>query len=127
VTDNPQELLAGLRREVASLLGLIDTSVKPRPFHIRAAHESNPGPVWRPAEKWTVRCIDPDEGSPISVFVTTPDSWDDDFRAHSPEEARRIAMALLAAADWADEQQAQVIHLDTRRDSGTGDPKVIRP
>lgn len=122
--EDPQRLLAGLRREVAALLGQIDTSVKPRPTYIRRPDQLNPGPVWRPAEKWTVRCIDPDPdpGSPICVFVTSPDSWEDDFRAHSPEEARRIAMALLAAADWADEQQAQVVHLDSRRgdqESGT--------
>lgn len=114
MTD-PRELLAGMRREVAELLAQIDTSAKPRPTYVRASHQTNPGPVWRPADKWTIRCID-EHDLPCSVYVTSPDQvWDDDFRAHTPEEARRIAMALLAAADYADEQQAQVIHLDNRR------------
>lgn len=97
--------LAEIRREVAGLLGDIDTRVRPKPDRIDPGPRL-PGPVWEPAIGWTIRVIDPDE-TPASVFVCHPHMWDDDIVPADPIDARRIGMAWLAAADWADKLRAR--------------------
>jgi hypothetical protein len=92
--------LAEFRHEVAQLLGDIDTRVRPKPCRVETGQHL-PGPVWEPAEKWTVRVVDPDD-TPASVFVNHPHIWDDDILPLDPATARQIGMAFLAAADWAD-------------------------
>jgi len=89
--------LAEIRQEVAALLGDIDTRVTPAPDRIDTGHL--PGPVWEPTDGWTVRVVD---DSDPCVYITHPHVWDDDILPHDPVTARRIGMALLAAADWAD-------------------------
>jgi hypothetical protein len=108
------ERLAALRQEVAGLLGDIDTRVRPRPGRVETGQHL-PGPVWEPAEKWTVRVVDPDD-TPASVFVNHPHIWDDDITSLDPIEARRIGMAFLAAADWADRVRAREINRETSDD-----------
>ncbi|MFC3986502.1 hypothetical protein [Streptosporangium jomthongense] len=100
--------LAEVREELAGLLGDVDTRVRPKPSRVVPASEPLPGPVWEPAEKWTVRVVDPDE-APICVFVTHPQIWDDDILPIDPAVSRRIGMAFLAAADWADRVRAREI------------------
>ncbi|MEV0382363.1 hypothetical protein [Nonomuraea sp. NPDC050643] len=99
--------LAELRQETAGLLGDIDTRIKPRPDRI-VEGKHLPGPVWQSADRWTVRVIDPDETA-ASVFVNHPHCFDDDVIPLDPSEARRIGMAFLAAADWADKIRAREI------------------
>lgn len=101
--------LAELRQEAAGLLGDIDTRVRPKPDRIEPADERKmPGPIWEPAEKWMLRVVDPEDVT-ASVFVNHPHIWDDDLFALRPGEARRIGMAFLAAADWADKVRAREI------------------
>lgn len=40
-------------------------------------------------------------------FVCHPHMWDDDIVPADPIDARRIGMAWLAAADWADKLRAR--------------------
>lgn len=105
--------LAEIRREVAELLGDIDTRVKPKPVEVIPAGEKLPGPLWRPAPTMAVRVVDPDE-TPASVFVSHPYLWEGDLHALDPDDARRIGMAFLAAADWADRVRARDINEETR-------------
>jgi hypothetical protein len=112
--------LAEVRQEVAELLGDIDTRVKPKPDRINPAGGKLPGPVWEPVpgpdraweaeprRRWLIRVVDPDE-SPACVFVTHPHIWDDDILPIEPDDARRIGMAFLAAADWADKVRSRAI------------------
>jgi hypothetical protein len=99
--------LAEIRHEVAGLLGDIDTRVKPRPDRIEDGKHL-PGPIWASADRWTIRVVDPDE-TEASVFVNHPHCYDDDIFPLEPSEARRIGMAFLAAADWADKIRAREI------------------
>jgi hypothetical protein len=99
--------LAELRQEAAGLLGDIDTRVKPKPDRIEEGKHL-PGPVWTAADRWTIRVVDPDE-TPASVFANHPHCYDDDIVPLEPEESRRIGMAFLAAADWADKVRAREI------------------
>ena len=96
--------LAELRQEAAGLLGDIDTRVKPRPDRMEEGKHL-PGPVWMSADRWTIRVVDPDETA-ASVFVNHPHCFDDDIVPLDPADARRIGMAFLAAADWADRVRA---------------------
>ena len=104
--------LAELRQEVAGLLGDIDTRVRPKPGRIEDGRHL-PGPVWEPVEKWTVRVVDPDE-TPASVFVAHPVMWEEDIFPLDPIDARRIGMAFLAAADWADRVRSREIAEEAR-------------
>lgn len=111
-----EQTIATLRDQLAGLLSQIDTIPKPRPNVITRPPERHPGAAWLPAKWWTVRTIDDDELGPVCVFVTTPEHHEleapDDFIAVRTDEARRLAMALLAAADWADGLAAGVTQLD---------------
>lgn len=108
--------LAELRQETAGLLGDIDTRVRPKPDRIGPSGDKLPGPVWEPVagaerdpnRRWRIRVVDPDE-TPACVFVTHPYIWEGDIYPIDPETARRIGMAFLAAADWADKVRAREI------------------
>lgn len=93
------DVIADLRLRIASLLGLIDSGTKPEPHGVIPPEERNAGPVWKPGGKWRIRAVDEDDDS---IYVTTPLDWDGDFSALSLEEGRRLAMAILAACDWAE-------------------------
>jgi hypothetical protein len=121
VTD-PQIALAAFRAHLAGLLAQIDQGPELRPDQIVPTGESNPGPRWDPAPRWTIRAIDePELPEQPHVYVTTPHhhAWEEstDFTAIATDEARAVAMALLAAADWADGLSARnVTHLDAVRE-----------
>ena len=68
------------------------------------------GPIWRPAPTWTVRVVEADL-DPICVFVSHPHLWDDDLEPLRTEDARRIGMAFLAAADWAERIQSEAVEV----------------
>lgn len=98
------EAIDGLRSQVRSLLGLIDTARRPEPNGIVPPSARNPGAVWKPAPKWSVRAIDED-GCDDAVFVSTPQHWGGDFTAVPLDEARALAMSLLAACEWAEKRE----------------------
>jgi hypothetical protein len=112
VTCDPIDVL---RDQLAGLISQIDSSHKPRPDEIVAAGDRNPGPVWHPAGRWTVRALTDDEMPPTCVFITSPEHFKFDFDALRTGDARKLAMAILAAADWADGLAAGVTQLDGRR------------
>lgn len=95
------EAIAELRAQVRSLLGLIDTAKPPPPSGVIPPGKPNAGPVWKPAAKWLIRSLD-EEGDGF-VYVTTPLDWAGDYSAMHPDDARALAMALLAASDWAEQ------------------------
>lgn len=118
------DLVADLRQEVAGLVAKIDTiGPPPPPDEYRSHDDYNPGPAWIPVtipsgRQWIVRIIAESEAIG-TVFVATPDApcrdRDPDLLALDPTQARRLAMALLAAADRADTDMAGVIRLNSRR------------
>lgn len=120
--DETLAAVALLREQVAGLLSRIDSSAKPRPDVITPPGARHPGPQWHPADRWTVRCITDDETGPVCVFVTTPEHYGGDFDSIRTGDARKLAMALLAAADWADGLAAGVPQLDAHRTDPLSQP-----
>lgn len=119
------EEIARLRDQIAGLLSQIDTAAKPRPNVINKAPHPVPGPEWEPVSgkygTYTIRVSDPDEDPTVPVVhVVWPDAqWSGDMDALRSTEARQLAMALLAAADWADGLATGVAQLDGRRPEKT--------
>lgn len=116
-----EQTIARLRDQIAGLLSQIDTAAKPRPNVINKAPHPVPGPEWVPVSgrygTYTLRVSDPDEDPTVAVVhVIWPDDQDTgDMDALHSSEARCLAMALLAAADWADGLAAGVTPLDGQR------------
>lgn len=122
--------LGQLRRELRHLVALADSAERPKPTTINPPGHPMPGHEWRIAQEapfavrpplWLVRSVDDPETSD-SVYVAQPDpyvsyDWERqlDFVPMSPLEARRLAMALLAAADRAEHLTANVPRLEDRR------------
>jgi hypothetical protein len=122
--------LGQLRRELRHLVALADSAERPKPTTINPPDHAMPGHEWRIAQEapfatrpplWLVRSVDDPETSD-SVYVAQPDpyvsyDWERqlDFVPMSPLEARRLAMALLAAADRAEHLTAGVPRLEDRR------------
>lgn len=115
--------LAAIRAELAALMAQIDTGELPAPDRIRHGGrtgnpmEQEPGATWEPAHKVKIFTVDTPDGSG-AVFVTDvryglvdKAEWE----AFKVDEARRLGMALLAAADWADQHRADVPRLDVAR------------
>ncbi|MFF5261322.1 hypothetical protein ACFY4C_20460 [Actinomadura viridis] len=125
-----QSQIAALRAQIAGLLSQIDTAAKPRPTAVTWPPEPSPGATWYPAKSWTVRTIDDDLLAPRFVYVTTPEHFrfeaSRDFDSITTDDARRLAMALLAAADWADGLAAEATPLDARRATSTS-PREASP
>jgi hypothetical protein len=115
VTDTDRHVHA-LRDQLAGLISQIDSSAKPRPDKVNPADHRLPGPEWHPEKDWVVRCVDNDHDLPTSIYITPPALYDDgDLEALRTDDARKFAMAILAACDWADGLSAGVTPLDTRR------------
>lgn len=124
--------LAELRRELMELVAIADSAERPRPDVVNPPGHAMPGHEWRVSQHvlpghrpplWVVRTADGEATKP-AVYVAEPDrvrdyDWADrlDFTAMAPTDARRLAMALLAAADRADHQAAGVPRLEDRRAS----------
>ena len=122
--------IAQLRRELVHLVSLADTAERPKPDVINPPDHGMAGHEWRIAQEvpsgrrpplWVVRTVD-DPDTRDGVYVAQPDpyvtyDWERqlDFVAMSPLDARRLAMALLAAADRADHLTADVPRLEDRR------------
>ncbi|MFE7972979.1 hypothetical protein [Streptomyces shenzhenensis] len=122
--------IAQLRRELAHLIALADTAERPKPDLINPPDHSMAGPEWRVAQGapigvrpplWVVRSVDEPE-TRDGVYVAQPDpyvtyDWERqlEFVPMRPVDARRLAMALLAAADRADHLSRDVPRLEDRR------------
>lgn len=122
--------LAEIRRELRHLVALADSAERPKPDTIHPPEHAMAGHEWRVAQEapfaarpplWVVRSVDEPE-TRGSIYVAQPDpyvsyDWERqlDFVAMSPLEARRLAMALLAAADRADHLTAGVPRLEDHR------------
>lgn len=123
--------LAEIRTELARLVAIADTSERPKPDVINPAGHAMPGHEWQIAQHvyastvrpplWVVRTAD-DSDTPHAVYVAQPDPYvryeghEPDFISMLPLDARRLAMALLAAADRAEHLSAGVPRLEDRRD-----------
>jgi hypothetical protein len=117
-----------LREQVAGILSHLDTAYLPSPARIRGKHEGLPGPEWtvestrrrRDFTQWRVHAVD---GESDAVFFHSPDAmFDQDVEALKIVEARGIAMALLAACEWAERHRPpppDVPVLATRRNRKT--------
>jgi hypothetical protein len=119
--------LAQLRVELRHLVALADTAERPKPTRINPAGHPMPGHEWVVDQRiiakdfqgkptWWVRTVDDPEVAD-AVFVSSPDGMapGEDFISMPVEGARRLAMALLAAADRADHQALGVTRLEDRR------------
>lgn len=122
--------LGQVRRELARLVALADTAVRPKPDVINPPGHAMPGHEWRVTQEapfaarppmWVVRSVDEAETRDC-VYVAQPDpyvtyDWERqlDFVPMCPVDARRLAMALMAAADRADHFAAGVPRMDDRR------------
>jgi hypothetical protein len=120
-----------IRRELAHLVAMADTAERPKPDVINGPDHAMPGHEWRVEQHvrvdrhrppiWIVRTVDEEETRDL-VYVAEPDpyrvhDWMDrlDFTPMQPVDARRLAVALLAAADRAEHLTAGVTRLEDRR------------
>ncbi|WP_181785362.1 hypothetical protein [Streptomyces phytophilus] len=114
-----------MRAELERLVSLANTAERPKPTAINPPDHAMPGHEWTVTEQhphttrvhaWVIRTVDDPECA-NTVYVSTPDSTNpgDDFGCMSPIDARRVAMALIAAADRAEHVTARVTRLEDRR------------
>ncbi|MGW4803048.1 hypothetical protein [Kitasatospora sp. NPDC004272] len=128
--------MAQIRHELAQLVAMADTTGRPKPDVINPPGHAMAGWEWRIAQDvpvdrhrpplWLVRTVD-DPDVRDCLYVAEPDpyrvhDWLQalDFTAMTPTDARRLAMALLAAADRVDAQAAAVPSLVDRRRKRAG-------
>ncbi|MFD9249546.1 hypothetical protein [Streptomyces bottropensis] len=134
----PDLSLSDLRRELHRLVAIADSAERPKPDTINPPEHSMPGHEWRVVQEapfatrpplWVVRSVD-DPETRDCVYVAQPDpyvsyDWERqlDFVPMSPMEARRLAMAILAAADRADSVSQGVTSLGAWRTQKTDPPE----
>lgn len=117
--------LSELRAELRELVALAGAADKPKPdYELPPKHGMAPGHEWvidyrahdlyDQTRLWQVLVRNSDEVADC-VYIHTPDSMPGDYVCAPTLEARRLAMAILAACDRAEEQSAGVTHLDARR------------
>jgi hypothetical protein len=119
--------LAELRRELHDLVSLADSADRPKPNRINGPDHSMPGWEWDLREQshpytsrdytWVIRTLDEQDTADGKVYVSTPESMfpGEDFVPMYVSDARRLGLALLAAADRAHHQAAGVTRLEDRR------------
>ena len=122
--------LADIRRELHRLVSVADSAERPKPTRINGPDHAMPGHEWDLREQahphtdrdfvWVVRTLDEQNTADGLVYVSTPESMypGDDFAPLYASDARRLAMALLAAADRADHQALGVPRLEDHRKAG---------
>lgn len=126
MTDTDGLTLGQLRRELAHLVSLADSAEHPKPSTTNPPDHPMPGQEWTVVEHghpytqrtfgWVIRAVD-DPMHSDAVYVSSPDCTNpgEDFTPMTPTDARRLAMALLAAADRADHLTAGVPRLEDRK------------
>lgn len=127
--------LTDLRRELHRLVAVADSAERPLPTRHHPADHSMPGWEWDLREQahpyssreyvWVIRAIDEQNTADGLVHVSTPESMfpGEDFVPMYASDARRLAMALLAAADRADSVSHGVSSLSARRTAKTAAPE----
>lgn len=130
--------LADIRQELHRLVAIANSAERPKPDTINPPEHGMAGPEWRVMQEapfasrppvWVVRSVD-DPETCDSVYVAQPDpyvtyDWERqlDFVPMHPSEARRLAMALLAAADRADSVSQGVTSLGAWRTAKSDPPE----
>lgn len=119
--------LADIRRELHRLTAIASSAERPKPTRINGPGHPMPGHEWDLREQahphtrrdfvWIVRTADEQNTADGLVYVSTPESMypGEDFTPLYASDARRLAMALLAAADRADHQALDIPRLEDRR------------
>jgi hypothetical protein len=119
--------LGDIRRELRRLTALAESGERPKPTRINGPDHPWPGHEWDLREMprpygsreyvWVVRTADNQEAADGMVYVSTPESMapGEDFVPMYTPDVRRLALMLLAAADRADHQAANVPRLEDRR------------
>ena len=107
--SDAKRLLAELRGEVDELVAQLELVTEPlQPDEIERERSDLLGPVWVAVEgrhskdipSWRVRVIDSDQHF---IYMHHPGfSYASDFEPFTVSEARKLAMALLAACSWAE-------------------------
>lgn len=127
--------LADLRDELRRLVAIADSAERPKPTRINGPDHAMPGHEWDLREQkhpygnrdyvWVIRAVDDQETADGKVYVSTPESMypGEDFVPMYASDARRLAMALLAAADRADSVSQGVTSLAARRTQKTDPPE----
>lgn len=105
---NPRATIADLRAQLMDLAeSVTGYAPPPQPDRFERRNHHKIGPEWHvpnfQAEVGhTVRALDHDE-EPRAVYIEGGSfSYGGDMEAFTTREARALAMALLAAADWVD-------------------------
>lgn len=89
----------------------LDTATLPAPDVVRSRRDDRPGCEWRPAQGWRVLTAGGDPADAGAGCVYLDHTCDDmasgwgipgDWEAMRIEDARRLALSLLAAADRAE-------------------------
>lgn len=127
--------LKDIRAELHRLVAIADSAERPKPDAINPPEHGMAGHEWRVAQDapfaaspplWIVRAVDDSETSDC-IYVAQPDpyvkyDWERqlDFVPMRPTDARRLAMALLAASDRADAVNHGVASLNARRTAKAG-------
>ncbi|MEU3399395.1 hypothetical protein [Streptomyces filamentosus] len=118
--------LQQVRKELEHLVALAQTGERPRPTLINPPGHPMTGWEWiveqrttaprRTPPTWWVRTVDEPETSG-AVYVSSPDSAapGEDFTAMFPTDARRLGLALIAAADRAEHAHAGIPRLEDHR------------
>jgi hypothetical protein len=130
--------LADIRNELRRLVAVADSAERPKPDVINPPEHGMAGHEWRIVQDapfattpplWLVRAVDDSETSDC-VYVAQPDpyvkhDWERqlDFIPMRPTDARRLAMALLAAADRADSVNQGVTSLGAWRTAKSDPPE----
>lgn len=106
--------LGEIRRELHRLTAIADSAERPKPTRINGPDHPMPGHEWDLRESphphgsrdyvWVIRAIDEQDTAEGLVYVSTPESMfpGQDFVPMDTIDARRLAAALLAAADRAE-------------------------
>jgi hypothetical protein len=131
VTEALDDITLGeIRHALTRLTAQADSSERPKPNRINPPDHNWPGHEWHIAQQvyadhvrrplWVIRTAD-DPETCDGVHIAQPDphvyDWERDleFIGMAAADARRLAMALLAAADRAEHLSAGVPRLEDRR------------
>lgn len=122
--------LGEIRRELQRLTAMAGSAERPKPTRINESDSSMPGHEWDLREQqhpytareyvWVIRAVEEQDTADGLVHVSTPESMHpgEDFVPMYVSDARRLAMALLAAADRAEHLALGVPRLEDRRKAG---------
>lgn len=119
--------LGEIRRELHRLTAIAGSAERPKPTRINGTDHPMPGHEWDLREQphpygskdyvWVIRAIEEQDTADGMVHVSSPESMfpGEDFVPLYASDARRLAMALLAAADRAEHLALGVPRLEDRR------------